>query len=144
MGYDVNLSQPAEQYGSLRQQIASSLQRARVQKQNLKRMDRRLSIASLVLSAIATFVAGESAIAGEPIMGDWRFTTTLASVCTLGATVTMGVHKQIVPTDLIVESSECTAQLKSLSIETIPDIYDVETVRDAYQQIIAEFSMVDC
>lgn len=77
-------------------------------------------------------------------MGNWRFTTTIASVCTLSATVAAGVHRQVVPTDLIVETSECTARLKALSIETIPATYDVDTVTDDYQRLISEFSRVDC
>ncbi|MEO0885921.1 MAG: hypothetical protein AAFY54_08265, partial [Cyanobacteria bacterium J06648_10] len=105
--------------------------------------DRRFSIASLLLGAVATFIAGQSAIADEPMLGNWRFTTTIASLCTLGATISTGVHKQVVPTDLLVETSECTAQLKVLSIETIPAVYDVETVTDNYQRLIAEFSRVD-
>lgn len=135
--------QPIE-YDGLRRQILSSLERSRNQRNQLRHTDKCFSIASLVLGAIATFVAGQSAIVDEPILGNWRLTTTVASLCTLGATVATGLQKQIVPTDLIVESSECTAQLKVLRIETIPDVYDVETVRDSYQRVIAEFSKIDC
>ncbi len=135
--------QPVE-YDGLRRQISSSLERARAQRNQLKHTDKCFSITSLVLGAIATFIAGQSAIADEPMLGNWRLTTTVASLCTLGATVATGIHKQVVPTDLIVESSECTAQLKVLRIETIPDVYDVETVRDSYQRVIAEFSKIDC
>lgn len=134
---------PDEQCNRLRQQIETSLQKAKLQKTKLIQTDMRLSIASIVLGAIATFIAGESAIAGEPMLGNWRFTTTVASICTLGATVTTGIHRQIVPTDLLVEASECTAQLKALHIETIPTVYDVEIVTDSYQRLIAEFSRVD-
>ena len=134
---------PADEHSRLRQQIQTSLNKAKTQKTRLIQTDRRFSIASIVLGAIATFIAGESAIAGEPMLGNWRFTTTIASVCTLGATVATGIHKQVVPTDLLVETSECTAQLKALHIETIPAVYDVETVTDNYQRLIAEFSRVD-
>ncbi|MEL6552596.1 MAG: hypothetical protein AAFQ63_03920 [Cyanobacteria bacterium J06621_11] len=135
---------PSDQCTRLRQRIEMSLQKARSQKTKLIQTDRRFSIASILLGAIATFIAGESAIAGEPMLGNWRFTTSVASICTLGATVATGVHKQIVPTDLLIETSECTAQLKALSIETIPAVYDVDTVTDNYQRLIAEFSRVDC
>lgn len=140
---DKPASKPAN-YDRLRQQILSSLERSRAQRNNLRHTDKCFSIASLVLGAIATFVAGQSAIADEPMLGNWRLTTTVASICTLGATVATGIQKQVVPTDLIVESSECTAQLKVLHIETMPEVYDVETVRDSYQRVIAEFSKIDC
>ncbi|MEM6450369.1 MAG: hypothetical protein AAF703_08655 [Cyanobacteria bacterium P01_D01_bin.105] len=127
----------------LRQQIKLSFQKATAQKKRLLRTDRRLSIATLVLSALATFIAGESAIANEPIMGNWRFTTTVASLCTLGATVTTGIQKQVAPTDLLIESSECAAKLKALSIETIPAMYEVSDVSETYQRLLAEFASVE-
>ena len=104
------------EHARMRSQIKLSLQKATSQRDRLMHTDRRFSIASLVLGAIATFIAGESAIAGEPMLGNWRFTTTIASLCTLGATVSTGVHKQVVPTDLLIETSECTAQLKVLAM----------------------------
>ncbi|MEL6157741.1 MAG: hypothetical protein AAGJ95_11360 [Cyanobacteria bacterium J06554_11] len=140
---ELTLNPSSAQCDKLRQQIQLSLQKARSQKRKLTHTDQRFSIASLLLGAVATFIAGESAIAGEPMLGNWRFTTTIASLCTLGATVATGVHKQVVPTDLIIETSECTAQLKVLAIETIPAVYDVKTVTDSYQRLIAEFSRVD-
>ena len=132
-----------EQYSQLRQQIKTSLQKAQLQKKRLIQTERCFGIASLLLSAIATFITGESAIAGRPIVENWRFTTTLASVCTLGATVATSLHKQIIPTDILVETSECAAQLKALSIETTQTVYDIETVTDHYQRLVAEFSRVD-
>lgn len=143
MTSDLQGNQPSDQHSRMRAQIKLSLQKVRSQKDKLLRTDRRFSIASLLLGAVATFIAGQSAIADEPMLGDWRFTTTIASLCTLGATISTGVHKQVVPTDLLVETSECTAQLKVLSIETIPAVYDVEAVTDNYQRLIAEFSRVD-
>ncbi|MGD1898039.1 MAG: hypothetical protein ACFB16_13920 [Phormidesmis sp.] len=132
-----------DEHGRLREQIKLSLQKAKSQRDQLLRNDKRFNIATLLLGAAATFIAGESAIAGEPMLGNWRTTTTIASICTLGATVATGIHKQIVPTDMIIETSECTAQLKVLAIETIPGDYDVDTVTDSYQRLIAEFSRID-
>ena len=143
MTSDLPGNQSLNQHSRLREQIKLSLQKVRSQRDKLTRTDRRFSIASILLGAVATFIAGESAIAGEPALGNWRFTTTIASLCTLSATVAAGVHKQVVPTELIIETSECTAQLKVLSIETIPAVYDVEAVTDSYQRLIAEFSRVD-
>lgn len=122
MTSDLQGNQPSDQHSRMRAQIKLSLQKVRSQKDKLLRTDRRFSIASLLLGAVATFIAGQSAIADEPMLGNWRFTTTIASLCTLGATISTGVHKQVVPTDLLVETSECTAQLKVLSIETIPAV----------------------
>ncbi|MBE9100259.1 hypothetical protein [Vacuolonema iberomarrocanum] len=121
-----------DEHRLLKQQIHLSLQKAEAQKSRLKSTDRRYTIMNLVLGAIATFIAGESAIAGEPILGSWRFTATLASVCTLSATIVAGVHKQVASPDLLLEASECAAKLKALKIETIPETYELEPVSDAY------------
>lgn len=140
----ISKAQANTQHSDLRKQIQTSLHKAETQKNKLKKTDRRYSVTNLILGAVATFIAGESAIANEPLMGNWRFTTTVASLCTLSATVVAGVHKQVAPTDLIIESSECAAKLKALRIETIPAVYELEEVSSAYQDLLSEFSRVDC
>ncbi|MBE7385440.1 MAG: hypothetical protein F6J95_029080 [Leptolyngbya sp. SIO1E4] len=132
------------EHSALRQQIQQSLQKAETQKKRLKSTDRRYTITNLVLSAIATFIAGESAISGEPIMGNWRFTAMMASVCTLGATLAAGIHKQIASPDQLLETSECAAKLKVLKIETISEDYELDAVNAEYQHILSEFARVDC
>ncbi|MGB7442756.1 MAG: hypothetical protein WA919_16955 [Coleofasciculaceae cyanobacterium] len=146
MSIDSNVTpgDPSEQYSVLQQQIQHSLQKAEGQKNRLKAIDKRCSIINLLLGVVATFIAGESAIAGEPIVGNWRFTTTIASVCTLGATITAGVHKQLASPDLLLESSECVAKLKALKVETISPSSELGVVSKAYQKILSDFSRIDC
>ncbi|MEO0758439.1 MAG: hypothetical protein AAFY78_16385 [Cyanobacteria bacterium J06648_16] len=137
------LEQSTDQQDPLRRQIELSLGKAEAHRNRLKSADRRFSITNIVLGAIATFIAGESAIAGEPLMGNWRLTTTVASVCTLGATISASVHKQVVSPDLLIETSECAAKLRALKIETLSSTYPIEAVRDEYQHILSEFSRVE-
>ena len=127
----------------LKAQIDLSLQKAEAHRNRLKTADRRYSILNIVLGAIATFIAGESAISGTPLMGGWRFTTTVASVCTLGATLSAGIQKQVVSPELLIETSECAARLKSLKIETLAPAYSMDEVRDTYQSILSEFARVE-
>ncbi|MEO1620172.1 MAG: hypothetical protein AAFU53_03965 [Cyanobacteria bacterium J06632_3] len=127
----------------LKTQIDLSLQKAEAHRNRLKNADRRYSILNIVLGAIATFIAGEAAISGTPMVGGWRVTTTIASVCTLGATLSAGIHKQVASPELLIETSECAAKLKSLKIETLASSYPVEEVRDTYQNILSEFSRVE-
>jgi hypothetical protein len=137
-------SQDDQLHDNLRQQIHSSLQKASGQKQQLKKLDRRYSLLNICLGALATFVTGQSAVANQPVIGNWQMTTTLASVLTLGATVVSGFHKQLAAPDLLAETSACVAKLKALKVETVDADYDVEQISDAYQQILADFSKVDC
>lgn len=127
----------------LKSQIDLSFQKAEAHRNRLRVADRRYSIMNIVLGAIATFIAGESAISGTPLMGGWRLTTTVASVCTLGATLSAGIQRQVASPELLIETSECAAKLKSLKIETLSPTYPVEDVRDTYQSILSEFSRVE-
>ncbi|MEL6247481.1 MAG: hypothetical protein AAFY78_13960 [Cyanobacteria bacterium J06648_16] len=61
----------------------------------------------------------------------------------MGATISAGLHKQIASPDLLVETSECVAQLKSLRVETLFSSFSIDEVQDTYQAIIAEFSRVE-
>ncbi len=131
-------------YDILQQQIQSSLDKAQAQRNKLRTIDRRYSILGLILGATATFIAGQSAVANDPLIGNWRATATVASVITLGATITSGLQKQLADPDLLVETSECTAKLKALRIEMIAGTFDLEQVSEQYQQVLSEFSNVDC
>lgn len=146
MSTDANssLNHSRHEYGALREQIQQSLRKAEVQKKRLKSTDRLYTIMNIVFSAIATFIAGESAISGEPIVGNWRFTTAIASVCTLGATVSAGIHKQAVSPEQLLETSQCAAQLRSLEVATLSENYPLDAVSEEYRRILAEFAGVDC
>lgn len=134
---------PDSQSEILRQQIYSSLDKAQAHRNNLKRANTRYSIVNILLSAAATFIAGQAAVTGNPI-NSWRFTCMIASGYALGATVTAGLQKQLADPDLLTEASECVGKLKSLKIETIAPTYDLQEVSDKYEQILSEFSSIDC
>ena len=133
----------SDPYSVLRQQIQDSLQKAEAQKNQLKSSGHRYSIANLILSAAATLIVGGSAIIDDPLLGNWRFTASIASFCTLGAAIAAGIRKQIASPELLLESGECVAKLRDLKIETIPEAYDLEAVNEAYRYILAEFAQVD-
>ncbi|MGD1941741.1 MAG: hypothetical protein ACFB0G_10550 [Leptolyngbyaceae cyanobacterium] len=147
MSPEANSSSPGGahyEHTVLRQQIQQSLQKVEAQKQRLKSTDRRYTIINIVLGVVATFIAGESAVTGEPFLGNWRLTTMVASVCTLSATAITGIQKQIASPEQLLETSECAAKLKALKVETISANYELEPVSDIYQGIISEFPGVDC
>lgn len=54
------------------------------------------------------------------------------------------LHKQLAAPDLLAEASECVAKLKALKVETVDSDYDVEQISETYQQILTDFSKVDC
>lgn len=137
-------NQSPDQHDILRQQISESLKKAEAQKNKLKTTERRYSIMSICLGALATFITGQSAVSNDPLIGNWRLNTTVASVLTLGVTIAGGMQKQLAAPDLLSEACECVAKLKALKVETIVSTYDAEQVSEEYQKILSDFSHIDC
>ncbi|MGJ3248687.1 MAG: hypothetical protein ACFE0I_21750 [Elainellaceae cyanobacterium] len=133
----------SNQHSELRQHIQLSLQKARTRKTQLISSGHRYGMATLVLSAAVTLITGGSALTGDPFLGNWRLTTSIVSACTLGAAIAAGLHSQTASPGRLLESSECVAKLQDLTIETIPETYDLEAVSEAYRHILSEFIQVD-
>jgi hypothetical protein len=128
----------------LRQHIQASLQKAEAQRVKLKTIDRRYSIINLCLGTLATFIAGQSGVSNEPLIVNWRTTATVASVLSLSVTIVGGIQKQLAAPDMIAEANECVAKLKALKIETVVPNFEVDQVSEEYQQILSNFTKVDC
>lgn len=94
--------------------------------------------ANIVLGAIAALLAGTAGTVGRA--ATWKPICLLAAACSIGATVTAKLQT----TEQLTEASECVGQLKALRIETIDPTYDTDQVRKKYQQILSEFSAIDC
>lgn len=127
------------QTDALREQIYSSLEKAQAQKNTIKRNNSRCTAANIVLSAFAALLAGTAGTLSNQT-GNWRVTCLLAAVFSTGAAVTAKMQTA----EQLTEASECVGQLKALKIETIIPNYDWEQVSEKYQQILSEFSTIDC
>ena len=128
----------------LSQQIQASLQKASAFRNRLQTSSVRYTLAGLALSALATFFAGLSSLAGKPIVvDDWRITCAVAAVFTLGATIAAGVQSQLAKPDLLTQASECVGKLRALISDTLSPACDWEDVRKKYQQILVDYTGVD-
>jgi hypothetical protein len=134
---DINSTSPEKQLDAMRAQISSSLEKAQAQKNTLKRNNSRYITASIILAALATFLAGIAGTIGNH--KSWKPICLFAAVCSAGVTVTTKLQT----VDQLTEASECLGQLKSLRIETITPKCDLEEVSTKYQQILSEYSMID-
>lgn len=70
---------------------------------------------------------------------NWK-SVCLSAVCSAGTTVTAKMQT----IEQLTEASECVGKLKALRVETIIPTYDLDQVSEKYQQIISEFSTIDC
>lgn len=127
-----------KQYNVLREQIHSSLEKAQVQKNTLKRNNSRYTTANIIFGAVAAVFAGTAGTVGNA--ENWKPVCLVAALCSVGVTVTAKMQT----TEQLTEASECVGQLKALRIETITPTYDLEQVSEKYQQILSEFSTIDC
>ncbi|MBW4582345.1 MAG: hypothetical protein KME42_22485 [Tildeniella nuda ZEHNDER 1965/U140] len=128
---------PVIQLDVMREQISSSLEKARTQKNRLKRDNGRYMTANIVLGAIAAVLAGAAGTVGKA--ETWKPICLLATVCSIGATVTAKIQTA----EQLTEACEFVAQLKALRVETMAPTYDLEDVSEKYKQILARVSTID-
>lgn len=133
-----NSTDLTQQSNVLQAQIYSSLEKARAQKNTLKRSNARYSTTNIILGVLATFLAGIAGTVGDA--KNWKPICLLAAACSAGAAVTAKMQTS----DQLTEASECVGQLKALKAELMTPEYDLEQVGDKYQQILSEFSTIDC
>lgn len=133
-----------QQRDTLRQQINDSFQRSSAHKERLKRAHSRYSITNILLGALATFIAGQAAVLGAPLTGGWRVTCAVASGFALSATVVASVQRQLADPELLTQASECVGKLRALKVDTIGPDYDLEEATRKYQQILSEFTGIEC
>lgn len=133
-----NSTNQEHQFSVLREQIHTSLEKAQGQKNTLKRNNARFTTANIILSAVAAFLAGIAGTVGNA--ESWKPICLLAAVCSVGTAVTAKMQT----VEQLTEASECVGQLKALKVETITSTDDIEEVSEKYQQILSEFSAIDC
>ena len=127
----------------LEQQIQASFQKANSQRKKLETKASRYIVAGIILSALATFVAGVPSLLGEPIIGEWRLTCMIAALITLVTTIVTSVQNQVAKPEILAKASECVGRLRALLIEMqAPDI-DYDQVRKQYQAVLVDFSEVE-
>lgn len=133
-----NSTDQESQFDLLRGQIESSLEKAQAQRKTLKRSNTRYTTANVILSAIAALLTGTAGTVGNA--ENWKVTCLLAAVVSSCAAVTAKLQTS----EQLVEASECVGQLKALRVETIAQTADLGKVSERYQQILSEFSAIDC
>lgn len=124
----------------LDQQIRSSFQNATAQRKKLEIQTSRYTITGIILSALATFVAGVPSILGQTIIGDWRLTCSVAALITLAATILSSLQNQVAKPGLLSRSSESVGRLRVLLMELQAPDCDYDQVRRQYQALLVDFA----
>ena len=132
-----------ETQSQLDQQIQTSFQKATTQRKKLETNASRYTITGIILSALATFVAGVPSLLGQPIIGDWRLTCAVVALITLAATIVTSVQNQVAKPDILTEASECVGRLRALLIELQSQDVDYAQVRKQYQSVLIDFAGIE-
>jgi hypothetical protein len=128
---------------SIEQHINESLNKAQNYQQELRDKNNRYTLTHLILSSLATFLAGQAVFTGAKSTEMWKMTCAIASALTLGATITATMQKQVADPQLLTEVSECVGKLKSLKFETISSNYNRQEVTQKYQRILSDFPKIN-
>jgi hypothetical protein len=124
--------------------LLRSLQLVAAQRARLDAAVLRLTVAVVVLGALATFFAGLSSLTGQPIVAaDWRVTCAIASVFTLAATIVGGVQALVARPERLARASECLGKLRALALDIDAPGHDPAALRRKYQQILVEHADLD-
>jgi hypothetical protein len=108
-------------------------------------MDFKLLIASIVLGAIATTLAGGAAAGGKPVLdifGGWRILCSVVALLTLIGTICGTLHKMLQVTSRLASATGCVAKLRALELAITVTKKDANEAVEAYSQILQEHS--DC
>ena len=129
-----------ETQNQIDQQIQTSFRKASAQRKKLETNASRYTITGIILSALATFVAGVPSIMGQPVNGDWRLTCSVAALITLTATIVTSVQNQVAKPGTLTKASECVGRLRALLIESQSPDVDYVQLRKQYQAVLVDFA----
>ena len=126
------------------QQIQASFQKATAQRRKLEKNTTRYTVTGIILSALATFVAGVPSLMGEPILADsWRVTCTVAALITLAVTIITSVQNQVVKPEILTKASECVGRLRALLLDLQTEDVDYDQIRKQYQSVLVDFAELE-
>lgn len=143
MYQNYNPGNPNPHNRAMEQHITESLNKAQIYQQQLRDKNNRYGLIHLILTALATFIAGQAVVSGGKSTETWRITCAIASALSLGATITASIQKQAADPQLLSEASECIGKLKSLKFETTYPNFNSQEVGQKYQKILSDFPRIN-
>lgn len=128
-------AEQSENQKLLVQHIGQSLAKAEAEVANLRSKNNRLGVAGFGSSAVATLVAGVTAVAG-PVVGEgvpaWRAACLLAAIFAFIATLSAGLLQQLKFEERVQQGSQCIGRLKALNVA-------IATGRRSWDEIGADY-----
>ena len=105
----------------------------------LRRTDRRYGLTSTALGGAAGVVAGLPAATGVA-PGGWQFTCVVVALIAFGGTLVGALRQHVSEPDVVAKANEHVGKLRSLRLDTVSPRFDVESIGERYQHVLAEYS----
>jgi hypothetical protein len=122
--------------------ITENLGRVEGRVADLRRTNVRITGLSLVLSTVATLLAGLTAAAG-PLAGEgppaWRVTCGIIAVVTAAAAFTTGAQQRFQIPEQLARALACVGRLRGLELSLRLGRVDTEQAGHEYEQLIATY-----
>ena len=122
--------------------IQDNLRRVEVRAARLRRVNVRVQSANLILTTLATLLAGLTAAAG-PLVGEgppaWRWTCGAIAVVTAAAGLTAGFHQRFQLPDQLARVLSCAGRLRSLELGLQLARLSPQEASHEYEQLIASY-----
>src|SRR5690606_23226005 len=122
--------------------IQEQLQRLERRRARLRSLNTRVVTLNLVLSAIATALAGVTAVTG-PLVGEgppaWRWTCGLVAVVTAAAALTTGIQQRFHVPEWLGRTLACVGKLRSLELELQLSRSTPEEAAGEYEELLESY-----
>ena len=122
--------------------IGDHLQRVERRAGRLRRINFQVTGLNLLLSSVATLLAGLTAAAG-PLVGEgppaWRWTCGIIAVVTAGAALTTGILQRYKVPEALARTLACAARLRSLDLALQLARLGPDEVGQEYEQLLATY-----
>jgi len=131
-----------DERGLLLQKIKECLRKVEIISTNLKKSNSRYITISLVASALATLLAGLTAVLG-PLAGQgasaWRFTCGAVAGFTALAGLMTGLHQRLSIGDRLAKAYACAGRLNALEIALTITKRDPVLVAKEFEEVTASY-----
>ena len=108
-----------------------------------RRWNSILIIGNLILSTVATLLAGGLATQGKSLadqVGGWQVGCGVVAILTAIVTISSGLHKQFKISDHLTNAMTCAAQLNALKFTATASEEDAKTLRAQYEKLLTQYN----
>ena len=124
--------------------VRDSLRRAELYCARARHWDTLLLLVSIICGALATVLAGGTAIGGKPALdavGGWQILCSIVAVFTASGTVAGALHKSFQITTRLSNAEKCVARLRALDATIAASDLPTDDALETFKRISEEHAV---